>query len=76
MIATRFFDDFAEDPLVPDEDLSLRIRRPRRIKMTIPKLRTKIDEKNPLGGNKAQYLVERRLQKATTLKDLLQLYGL
>ena len=53
MIATRFFDDFSEDPLVADEDLSLSILRPRRIKITIPKLRTKSMRRTPLGGNKA-----------------------
>ena len=63
MIATRFFDDFAEDPLVADEDFSLSIRRPRRIKMTIPKLRTKSIRRTPLGGNKACGFVRKKVAK-------------
>ena len=68
MIATRFFDDFAEDPLVADEDLSLSIRRPRRIKMTIPKLRTKSMRRTPLGGNEACEFGRKKVAKSNNIE--------
>ena len=46
MIATRFFDDFAEDPLVADEDLSLRYPQAEADKNDDSKTQDKIDKKN------------------------------
>ena len=68
MIATRFFDDLAEDPLVEGEDLSLSIRRPSRIKMTIPKLRTKSIRRTPLGGNKACEFIGKKVAKNNNIE--------